>query len=168
MTETPRRILLVLALLLPIAAVGAMIGRAELVVKTGTEWAVPIRGYDPRDLLRGDYLRYDIAWKLESQDCTGGACCYCLWNGHPDQPSPPIPSASIVSCADRAPCTSYFPVERADSLRRYFIPEGEGTRLETAIRNREAMLLLRVSSRGRVVITDLLLDRKPWREVLPK
>lgn len=167
MTETPRRILLVLALLLPIAVIGAMIGRAELVVQTGAEWAVPIRGYDPRDLLRGQYLEYNIDWKLESQECSSGACCYCLWDSNPGQPSPPVPSASIVACSDRGPCQSYFPVERAASLRKYFIPEGEGTKLEQAIRNRQAMLLLRVSPRGRVVITDLLLDRKPWRSVLP-
>jgi uncharacterized membrane-anchored protein len=166
MTETTRRILLVVALLLPIAVLGALIGRAELVVQTGTEWAVRIRGYDPRDLLRGQYLQYNVAWKMEGEDCSSGACCYCLWNSNPGQPSPPEPSVRIVSCADRAPCESYFPVKRAASLRQYFIPEGEGARLEQAIRNREAMLLLRVSSRG-VVITDLLLDRKPWRSVLP-
>lgn len=164
MNKTLRSILLGLALLLPIAVLGVLIGRAELVVQTGTEWAVRIRGYDPRDLLRGQYLQYNIDWKMEGEDCTGGACCYCLWNSNPGQPSPPEPSVRIISCADRQPCQSYFPVERESTLRKYFIPEGEGARLEQEIRKHEAMLLLRVSSRGKVVITDLLLDRKPWRK----
>lgn len=163
MNRTLRSILLALALILPIAVLAALIGRAEMVVQTGTEWAVRIRGYDPRDLLRGQYLQYNIDWKMEGNSCKDSACCYCLWNSDPSQPVPPEPSVSIVDCADRAPCTSYFPVARAESLRRYFIPEGEGPRLEQEIRKHEAMLLLRVSSRGKVVITDLLLDRKPWR-----
>lgn len=167
MTETPRRTLLIAALLLPIAVLGALIARAELVVQTGAEWAVHIRGYDPRDLLSGQYLRYTIDWKLEGEDCRDGACCYCLWNSSPGQPRPPEPSVRIIACENRAPCESYFPVERADSLRRYFIPEGEGARLEQAIRKHDAMLILRVSSRGKVVITDLLLDRVPWRQASP-
>lgn len=167
MTETTRKIVLGAALVLPIAALGVLVGRAEVVVQTGTEWAVRIRGYDPRDLLRGQYLAYSIDWKLQGEDCKGEDCCYCLWNANPGQPMPPEPAARIIACADHAPCESYFPVERVKTLNQYFVPEGEGQRLESAIRTHEAMILLRVAATGRVAITNLLLDRKPWQDVAP-
>ncbi|WP_230463471.1 GDYXXLXY domain-containing protein [Sphingobium sp. Cam5-1] len=35
----------------------------------GQEWLIPIRGYDPRDLLRGHYIQYQYDWPVDaSQD----------------------------------------------------------------------------------------------------
>lgn len=162
-----RRIRVVLSLLLPIVAVALLIGRAELVVQGGTEWAVPIGGYDPRDLLRGHYLRYRLTWQVESDGCGGdpASCCYCLWDAGA-RGAHKEPAVSLISCADRAPCESYFPKQRIDDLEKFYIPEGEGARLERAIREKPAALLIGVSKRGQVVVKDLLLDGRPYREVL--
>lgn len=158
-----------LALLLPIVAIVGMIARAEMVLQTGRSWQVRIKGYDPRDLLRGQYLRYTIDWQLQGEaTCQGGSCCYCLWDAglSPAGAPAPLAAVSLVSCSERAPCQSYFPQERAADLTKYFIPEGEGATLEKALREREAALKLVVSTRGRVAIADLLLDGEPWREAL--
>lgn len=170
-TEKPstRRALLRLgALALPLLAVAAMIARAELVIQTGRAWTLRIGGHDPRDLLRGHYLRYAIDWQLQGEAaCQGSGCCYCLWDaGGGGDPAAPVPAVSIISCVNRAPCQSHFPVERAEDLSKYFIPEGEGVALERALRERQGALRISVSPRGRVGITDLLLDGEPWREAL--
>lgn len=158
----------VAALLLPILALSALVVRAEFIVQTGTEWTVRIEGYDPRDLISGQYLQYRIRWNLEGTDCHGDGCCYCLWNSDLRQKAPPEPSVRIVSCDNRAPCESAFPVSREAGLHRFYIPEGEGRRLERAIREQEATLRLRVTTRGSVAITDLLLNRTPYRKALSR
>lgn len=168
MASDRRRDLLTLgAVLLPLLAIALLIARAELVMQSGVEWAVRIEGYDPRDLLAGNYLRYRIDWGLQESRCSGAGCCYCLWGeGRRDAAAPPpVPAASLLRCEDRAPCESWFPVEASAGLEKFFIPEDKGPALEQAIRAHKATLLLRVTSRGRVGIADLLLDGKPWREV---
>lgn len=35
---------------------------AHRAAQAGTEWLVPIVGFDPRDLLRGHYIQYRYAW----------------------------------------------------------------------------------------------------------
>jgi uncharacterized membrane-anchored protein len=157
---------LFLALLAPLLGVAGLMVRGELTLQTGTEWAVRIGGYDPRDLIRGHYLVYSLRWQMEGRSCTGGDCCYCLWDSGRGGPRPPEPAVRIISCAERAPCESWFPEEQVRGLEKFFIPEGKGRELEQAIRAREAMLLIRVSRRGRVGIADLLLDRRPWSEVV--
>ena len=83
-----------LALLLPIVAIVGMIARAEMVLQTGRSWQVRIKGYDPRDLLRGQYLRYTIDWQLQGEaTCQGGSCCYCLWDAGLSPVGAPAPLA---------------------------------------------------------------------------
>jgi hypothetical protein len=163
MPSRPDQRSLVLALLLPIAAVGAMIVRAEITTRGGRPWVVHIEGYDPRDLVRGHYLRFGVKWRWESpfDSCTESTCCYCLNGAGP----PPVePDVTRISCSATSACASWIPEERAQNLNQFFIPEDKGTELEKAIRNKEAQISLRVSSGGNVVITDLLLDGKPWRD----
>ena len=50
------------AIALPLAGLGAIWAMTEYESRQGTEWDVPIRGYDPRDLLRGHYVEYVYDW----------------------------------------------------------------------------------------------------------
>lgn len=56
------RLALTLALALPVAGLAATWGMAHKAAQQGTEWLVPIAGYDPRDLLRGHYVIYTYDW----------------------------------------------------------------------------------------------------------
>lgn len=169
MTITRERGILGVAVLLPVLAIVGLIARANNVLQSGTEWRVPITGYDPRDLLRGHYLVYRLGWQVQTESCQGDGCCYCLWNPNPN-PSPPTepaePAVSVISCADRAPCQSYFHARELPNLEKFYIPETDGTRLEEEVRNKKAALLISVSPRGRAGIKDLLLDGRPFREIL--
>ncbi|MES2055406.1 MAG: GDYXXLXY domain-containing protein [Pseudomonadota bacterium] len=58
------RLCLAAALLLPLAALGYSWASTYWLAQQGQEWLIPIRGYDPRDLLRGHYIRYRYDWPV--------------------------------------------------------------------------------------------------------
>jgi uncharacterized membrane-anchored protein len=164
---------IVAALLLPILVLVGLVVRGEVLVKTGRKWQVRISGYDPRDLVSGQYLRYRINWKFEggtdtpSPDCADDApCSYCLNRSADDAAAFPEPTVHRVGRSQTAACDSSFPVEDETKLQRYYIPEDMGRNLESALRNREVRLQLSISRAGKVAITQLLVDGAPWRSVL--
>src|SRR4029077_8579718 len=53
------------ALALPVVALAAMIGQQEGLGSRVTVLNVPVRGVDPRDLLRGHYLTAGFEWNWE-------------------------------------------------------------------------------------------------------
>lgn len=157
---------LAVALLVPFLALGAMVARAEVTTRRGHPWLIAITGYDPRDLVRGHYLRYRLDWRggAPVEECTAAPCCYCF-RASPGAP-PVEPDVSKVSCSAVSACESWFPDERLEALQKFFIPEDRASALESDLRSRKAQLLVRVSSDGDAVITDLLLDGRPWRDVV--
>lgn len=50
------------AAILPLIGLGAFWVQSERTYHTGTEWEVPIEGYDPRDYLRGHYVEFAYDW----------------------------------------------------------------------------------------------------------
>lgn len=50
------------AFALPLAGLAALWGWSDWRSRQGTDWEVPITGYDPRDLLRGHYVLYRYDW----------------------------------------------------------------------------------------------------------
>jgi uncharacterized membrane-anchored protein len=160
----PRRALsLLLALALPIVALAVMVARAEIVSRSGRPYRIHITGYDPRDPIRGHYLRYrlDFLWDDLRERCTTSTCAYCLRG-----PAGSEPLVSKVSPNGTGTCDASFPESQLDHLTEFYIPEGRGPVLERALRSQRADLLVRVSSGGGVVIQDLLLDGVPWRDAV--
>lgn len=50
------------ALALPLVGLGALWLTTDRASRQGTEWDVPIEGYDPRDLLQGHYVQFQYDW----------------------------------------------------------------------------------------------------------
>ncbi|AEG50635.1 hypothetical protein Sphch_3005 [Sphingobium chlorophenolicum L-1] len=59
------------ALLLPLVAFGLSWAATYRLAQQGQEWLVPIRGYDPRDLLRGHYVQYQYDWPVAEASSAG-------------------------------------------------------------------------------------------------
>lgn len=55
------------ALALPIAVLAAMVGQQEYLLANAPIVNVPLRGFDPRDLLRGHYIRAQFDWDWEHE-----------------------------------------------------------------------------------------------------
>ncbi|MEC3910129.1 GDYXXLXY domain-containing protein [Sphingobium sp. CR2-8] len=84
MTPARHRLLLAVALLLPLVLLAASWATTYRQAQQGQDWLIPIEGYDPRDLLRGHYVQYRYAWPTppardgEPQGDVGGADALCV------------------------------------------------------------------------------------------
>lgn len=164
---------LIAALLLPIVVLAGLVVRAERLARAGRKWQVRITGYDPRDLVSGQYLRYRIAWDFaDAAEPTGreceeeDGCIFCLVRRADDAAPLPEPLVRRKSRREADTCDSFFPVAAEAKLHRYFIPEGMGERFESAVRDKKVHLQLSISASGQVAVTELLIDGVPWRSVL--
>jgi GDYXXLXY protein len=50
------------ALLIPVVGLALIWADGHHKAQLGTDWDVPVTGYDPRDLLRGHFISYRYAW----------------------------------------------------------------------------------------------------------
>lgn len=50
------------AAVLPLLGLGALWAQSDRTYNTGTDWEVPVAGYDPRDYLRGHYVEFSYDW----------------------------------------------------------------------------------------------------------
>jgi hypothetical protein len=62
MSRAPRSIGRLLAVLLPLAGLAGLWAMSDRTFRQGTEWEVPIEGFDPRDYLRGHYVEFTYDW----------------------------------------------------------------------------------------------------------
>ena len=153
------------AVALPLVLLALMVARAEMQLADSTVYYFEIQGYDPRDLLRGHYMRFRLAVTpvetLESCAVGSADCCYCL------EPGPAMPSlATLATCQTAAEkCEDFVRTEALHALDRFYIPE-EGRRqmernLRDAARHDRAHLAVAVSSSGEPLIQALLVDGVP-------
>jgi hypothetical protein len=56
------RALRLVAVIAPVLGLAALWFQSDRTYHTGTEWEVPIMGYDPRDYLRGHYVEFQYDW----------------------------------------------------------------------------------------------------------
>lgn len=164
-----------LAVVVPLVGLLVMIARAEVLLRLGASFRIAIEGYDPRDLLAGQYLQYrfELDWHGQStcgvkkgEDVPRGlesGCCVCLTS---DVGSNTLADARQVGCDEVSQCAGWL---RANALMpplRYFVPERQASNLEEALRGREASLEVTCGPNGQPAIGDLYLDGRPWRELI--
>ena len=155
------------------------------ILREGTEVTLQTRPVDPRDFLRGDYvvLDYDIS-KVPAGpllDQPAGARnpvvfvklapkrdgIYEAVSVHADAVAVTSPEVLIrgrvVSGATCGQKVHLFcdRLQVRYSLEKYFVPEGEGRKLEALRNQRKLMVVAAVMPSGRAAIKRLLVDGKP-------
>ena len=55
-------------LVVPLAGLAALWAQSETLSREGTDWEVPVQGYDPRDLLRGHYVEFQYDWPVRREE----------------------------------------------------------------------------------------------------
>ena len=184
----PKMVLFGAAALIQIALLGAMIVDRAQILRDGTEVKLQTRPIDPRDLLRGDYviLGYDI-----SQLKTGALKDQPAGSHNPAvfvklSPKPDGLYEAVSVHATAVPVTSPEVLIRGRvtygancgsdglsfcdtltvryNLEQYFVPEGEGKKLEDARNQRKLTVVAAVLPSGRAAIKRLLLDGQPVYE----
>ena len=156
-----RRLLGALALVLPLAGLGATWGMTHVRAQQGTEWDVPIAGYDPRDLLRGHYVIYTYEWPglegLEQWERYGDLCIHGT--------APRIDRTTLgadARCAN--PVRGYDYSDDVDGglfTGRLYVSQAEGARLERQLMDPKLQGMVRLRLRDDGHITPLRITFRP-------
>jgi uncharacterized membrane-anchored protein len=176
------------AALVQVVLLAVMIVDRAQILREGTEVTLQTRLVDPRDLLRGDYvvLGYDVSQlsagpllnqPADSRNPTvfvklapNRDGLYEAVSVHADAVSVTSPEVLIrgraaygATCGSggRAFCDK---LTVRYNLERYFVPQGEGKKLEQARNQRKLTVVAAVLPSGRAAIKRLLVDGEPVYE----
>jgi uncharacterized membrane-anchored protein len=177
------------AILVQVVLLAAMIVDRAQVLREGTEVTLQTRPLDPRDFLRGDYvvLGYDISevpsGALRNQPAGSGHPVvfvklapnrdglYEAISVHTDPIVVASPEVLIrgrvrygTSCGSSDKPSFCDKLQIRYNLESYFVPEGEGKKLEEARNARKVTVVAAVTPSGRAAIKRLLLDGQPVYE----
>jgi uncharacterized membrane-anchored protein len=183
--RVPKFVLFGAAGVIQIALIGLMVADRVMILRTGTDVNLQTRPVDPRDFLRGDYvvLGYDIssvpAGTLKDEPSAGPNTPVFVKlapnrdgfheaiSVHAAPVDVAIPDVLIrghvvsgASCGSdlRTFCGT---LQVRYGIERYFVPEGEGRKLENARNQRKLTIVAAVAPTGRAAIKRLLIDGEP-------
>ena len=158
---------------------GMVIDRVRL-LKTGREITLPIVPVDPRDLFRGEYVRlgYEVGQRAGAPARRPAArattppstSCWRRRRTAPGSRSrcpramPQETSPDRIVLKARRPagwprerqCRRHLRVRYG--IESYFVPEGQGRRLENLAREKKLAALVAVDGRGNAAIKGLIID----------
>ena len=168
-------------LALPVLALAALVGQQEYLLANAAILNVPLRGYDPRDLLHGHYIAGQFDWDWETEppeaeaEAEGAACVLPGEAAKPRlrflpgwKPGDPVAGDCRMILAGQGwPGRSGVPARFAHTGRaqgngnvHIYVPEERALELETLIRNKPGALTvdLAVRDNGRAAIAGLRVD----------
>lgn len=149
-----KRVALLLSLVLPVAGLAATWAWTESWTSEGTDWEVPIRGFDPRDLLRGHYIEFTYDWPGDrGDDSFTWIGQFCI------EGTPPVIDRvnfreDVSGCryfAKPAPGTVYSGYGLATG--RLYVPQRRAPEIEDKLRNADLRGIVTVRQRtdGRII-----------------
>jgi uncharacterized membrane-anchored protein len=164
-------------LLLPVIVLAALIGYHEKNLAAGDTWRIPIQGFDPRDLLKGHYLRFrlDLDRIVTRGSCPKDEeCCLCLTLDESDKTQAQRLDCPAAFGRSHGKCGAVLREEVARGFSQYFIPEDRAQELDRILRGgrgggmgadkekepRMAVEIV-VDKQGGAVLKGLLLDGQP-------
>jgi hypothetical protein len=163
------------ALALPMLALAAAWANTHHMAQQGTDWDVPVSGYDPRDPLRGHYIRYQYDWPFPEVAAKEGeeavdfqpfeTAPVCLTGT-----SPNIATARLIKDSqDEAGCTSI--VRRNDWAEsdgedgahrdRLYVPQAKAADMEAKLRDEKLQAIIRIRVRPDGVATPQSMSFRP-------
>jgi uncharacterized membrane-anchored protein len=176
-----RYLLLVSALALAVLQIGFLswiIAARAAVLRDGREVLLKVEPVDPRDLLRGDYVRlgYDIStiprdlvvFAPSIGEAEGGADVYVRIRRQPDGfwavtsasvsglPSTPTGADEVQLHGRLAYASSDMPIRVDYGIERFYLPEGEGKPIERDMRVRSFGVVAAVGADGAAQIKALM------------
>lgn len=129
----------------------------------GTPLVVEIEGFDPRSLIAGRYIAFQIKYKTDLT--CGDKRTYSV------EPSYFCWKTKKITRGKPSDCPVFFKGECrwgrfSDNLSRYYVPEIDADALDKDFQKRDLKfeLLLSVTKRGDAYAKELLIDGKSWRE----
>ena len=185
----PKAVLFGAAILVQVALLAAMVFDRAQILREGKEVKLQTRPVDPRDFLRGDYvvLGYDISQVKAGalKDKPAGSRhpiifvklapnrdgLYEAVSVHTDPVAVTGPEVLIqgrvrygVHCGGSDAPAFCNDLQVRYNLESYFVPEGEGKKLEDARNVGKVTIVAAITPSGRAAIKRLLLDGQPVYE----
>lgn len=170
------KILLPIALLIPVAFFGSEIVYLEFIKNSGKELILPVSGYDPRDLLSGHYLRYNIEYQTYSL-CTSAidnqesftkfdkSQAHCVCYSHPGKIEEGdgtfVENCDADTLKDRKVCKLYlrgtcqygrFKIGN----ERFYVNETKALDYEKRLRDESVHIRLKVDGEGKALTDSLI------------
>ena len=179
--STSRKLLLSLAIvaLAQTTVLAAMVIDRVRLLSSGREITLPIVPVDPRDLFRGEYVRlgYDVGrvptrllegpapgpntgfYVTIEKNADGAWQPVKVTRDLPRETSPDRVALKGRTAFDWVLWTSPNATHQVRyGIESYFVPEGEGKRLETTAREKRMAALIAVDAKGNAAIKGLVID----------
>lgn len=171
-------------LALPLIGLAGLWGWSDHQSRQGTDWDVPVAGYDPRDLLRGHYVQFRYDWPGLETGTAGdpvawdGGFALCLEGRAPVLTRAAIypprvaaaalpPDAPPPECPQLARAEAPLPGQPTGTEGgRLYIPQADADRLNAQLADPRLQGVVRVRLRPDGHLTPLALTFRP-RAVRP-
>ncbi|MBF0195122.1 MAG: GDYXXLXY domain-containing protein [Magnetococcales bacterium] len=150
----------VIAVIIPLLALAGLVVEKERRMTQGEEVVLPIVGFDPRDLLSGHYLIYQIQYNVknlckkiskQSENKIG----YVVINPPEFQTWEPTIGQVFI----KGECKNG---NFKAGIERFYIPQEHAKILDEVIRGKQGKIVLSVFYDGRAQVKDLLINDKSW------
>ena len=151
-----------LAAILPLAGLAALWVQSDRTYHSGTEWDVPIQGYDPRDYLRGHYVEFSYDWPGLEQEGFVPLPALCLEGEAPQLVRVTAPAAGAATCAHivRAIDSDVYGIGGLTRGRLY-IGQARAAQLEERLRNRDQRGIVTIRQREDGSFTPIAIRFRP-------
>jgi GDYXXLXY protein len=154
------------AAVLPLLGLGGLWMQSDRTYHTGTEWEVPIQGYDPRDYLRGHYVEFQYDWPGLEEPRLGfaGVERLCL------DGTPPLRYRARAITSDAALAKCAHPLRAPDGgvygsnglvNGRLYIGQERAAQLERQLQNRDQRGIVTIRQREDGSFTPISIRFRP-------
>lgn len=150
-----------LAAILPVAGLAGLWATSDRAYNAGTEWEVPIQGYDPRDFLRGHYVEFGYDWPGIDEFSNLPLEALCL-----EGEAPVIARATRI--ASDTPCRHPVRAERSGvygwealTRGRLYIGQERAAQLQEQLQNRDQRGIVTIRQRENGSFTPVAIRFRP-------
>ena len=168
--------LLIFALAFPLAVFIGLTIYKHAKVTMGQEIILPVSGFDPRNILSGHYLIYQIDYGFtDHTGCSNwinNAKAYVCLNKDRYRHDAYQSSLYTYDSDDdiiAGECAAIIKgrCERGRftaGIEKFYIPEEHAQALDSAVRSGQGKIVLSVTRGGSAAVKDLLIDGKSWKK----
>jgi len=159
-----------IALLIPFLALAALTGLKHYRVTSGTQYTLPIVGFDPRDLLSGHYLIYRINYGMtgvcksykkfySSRSREAVICLKPRFFNYGSSPNRSCQHHIKGLCKRR---------RFEAGIEKYYIPQEHAIKLDKVVRDKKGSVIISVTGSGKASLVDLLIENQSWKDFISK
>jgi len=146
----------ILAAVLPLLGLGALWAQSDRTYNSGTEWEVPVAGYDPRDFLRGHYVVFGYDWPLDRQLSDYRRNAICLEGAAPN-----IRRARVLAKGEACDHPLREDADMRLSDGRLYIGQARAAKIEQQLRNRDQRGIVTIRQREDGSFTPVSIRFRP-------